>query len=50
MWTMARRPGLDHGESCEPRLYGARKMWHQLHRDGVPGPCGEPVARCTVEG
>jgi putative transposase len=24
-------------------VYGARKMWRQLHRDGVP------VARCTVE-
>jgi putative transposase len=24
-------------------VYGARKVWHQLHRDGIP------VARCTVE-
>jgi len=24
-------------------VYGARKVWHQLHRDGVG------VARCTVE-
>ncbi len=30
-------------------LYGARKMWHQLRRDGVTGHSGEPVARCTVE-
>ena len=30
-------------------LYGARKMWHQLRRDGVTGQGGEPVARCTVE-
>ena len=30
-------------------VYGARKMWHQLHRDGVTGMHGEPVARCTVE-
>jgi transposase InsO family protein len=25
------------------RVYGARKVWKQLHRDGTP------VARCTVE-
>ncbi len=25
------------------RVYGARKVWRQLHRDGIP------VARCTVE-
>ena len=24
-------------------MYGARKVWHQLHREGIP------VARCTVE-
>jgi putative transposase len=24
-------------------VYGARKVWHQLHREGIP------VARCTVE-
>jgi putative transposase len=30
-------------------VYGARKMWHQLRRDGVTGPGAEPVARCTVE-
>lgn len=30
-------------------VYGARKMWHQLRRDGVTGAGGEPVARCTVE-
>ena len=30
-------------------VYGARKMWHQLRRDGVTGPDGRPVARCTVE-
>ncbi|MBW0101009.1 IS3 family transposase [Pseudonocardia sp. KRD291] len=30
-------------------LYGARKMWHQLRRDGVTGQGGGPVARCTVE-
>ncbi|MFI7336253.1 IS3 family transposase [Micromonospora aurantiaca (nom. illeg.)] len=24
-------------------VYGARKLWHELHRQGVP------VARCTVE-
>jgi len=30
-------------------VYGARKMWHQLRRDGVSGPHGAPVARCTVE-
>jgi putative transposase len=30
-------------------VYGARKMWHQLRRDGVTGPGGRPVARCTVE-
>jgi putative transposase len=30
-------------------VYGARKMWHQLRRDGVTGPNGLPVARCTVE-
>jgi putative transposase len=24
-------------------VYGARKIWHELHRQGVP------VARCTVE-
>jgi len=30
-------------------VYGARKMWHQLRRDGVTGVGGEPVARCTVE-
>ncbi len=25
------------------RVYGARKIWHELHRQGIP------VARCTVE-
>jgi putative transposase len=30
-------------------VYGARKMWHQLRRDGVIGPAGRPIARCTVE-
>jgi putative transposase len=30
-------------------VYGARKLWHQLRRDGVTGPDGQPVARCTVE-
>ncbi len=30
-------------------VYGARKMFHQLRRDGVAGPDGKPVARCTVE-
>ena len=25
------------------QVYGARKIWHQLHRDGIV------VARCTVE-
>ena len=30
-------------------VYGARKMFHQLRRDGVSGPDGRPVARCTVE-
>jgi putative transposase len=30
-------------------VYGARKMWHQLRRDGVTGPDGSSVARCTVE-
>jgi len=25
------------------RVYGARKVWRQLHREGIP------VARCTVE-
>src|SRR3954464_2660152 len=25
-------------------VYGARKVWHELHRSGVP-----VVARCTVE-
>jgi putative transposase len=30
-------------------LYEARKMWHQLRRDGVTGQGGGPVARCTVE-
>ncbi|MBN9801076.1 IS3 family transposase [Pseudonocardia sp. UM4_GMWB1] len=30
-------------------VYGARKMWHQLRRDGVTGAAGSPVARCTVE-
>jgi putative transposase len=30
-------------------VYGARKMWHQLRRDGVTGSDGRPVARCTVE-
>jgi len=30
-------------------VYGARKMWHQLRRDGVIGPAGLPIARCTVE-
>lgn len=30
-------------------VYGARKMWHQLRRDGVTGPTGRLVARCTVE-
>nr|WP_308015374.1 IS3 family transposase [Pseudonocardia sp. ICBG1293] len=30
-------------------VYGARKMWHQLRRDGVTGRTGRPVARCTVE-
>jgi putative transposase len=30
-------------------VYGVRKMWHQLRRDGVTGPAGAPVARCTVE-
>jgi putative transposase len=28
-------------------LYGARKVWHQLRREG--GVNGLPVARCTVE-
>jgi hypothetical protein len=32
-----RRPGAGSG------LYGARKSWHQLRREGAP------VARCTVE-
>jgi putative transposase len=30
-------------------VYGARKIWHQLRRDGVTGRGGQPVARCTVE-
>lgn len=30
-------------------VYGARKMWHQLRRDGVTGAGAAPVARCTVE-
>lgn len=30
-------------------VYGARKMWHQLRRDGVTGVSGAAVARCTVE-
>jgi putative transposase len=30
-------------------VYGVRKMWHQLRRDGVTGSHGDPVARCTVE-
>jgi putative transposase len=30
-------------------VYGARKMCHQLRRDGVTGPGGQPIARCTVE-
>ena len=30
-------------------VYGARKMVAQLRRDGVTGPGGDPVARCTVE-
>ena len=30
-------------------VYGARKMFHQLRRDGVTGADGQPVARCTVE-
>jgi putative transposase len=30
-------------------VYGARKMTAQLRRDGVTGPSGDPVARCTVE-
>lgn len=30
-------------------VYGARKMHAQLRRDGVTGPDGGPVARCTVE-
>ena len=30
-------------------MYGARKMAHQLRRDGVTGLDGAPVARCTVE-
>jgi putative transposase len=29
-------------------VYGVRKMWHQLRRDGVTGPDSQPVARCTV--
>ena len=37
--------GLDKGRG----LYEARKMWHQLCRDGVTGRTGRPVARCTVE-
>lgn len=28
---------------CNFQVYGARKIWHQLHRDGIA------VARCTVE-
>jgi putative transposase len=30
-------------------VYGAREMGHQLRRDGVTGPTGRLVARCTVE-
>ncbi|MEJ2890922.1 IS3 family transposase, partial [Actinomycetospora aeridis] len=30
-------------------VYGARKMHAQLRRDGVTGPDGQPVARCTVK-
>ena len=30
-------------------VYGVRKMWHQLRRDGITGPDGQPVARCSVE-
>ena len=37
-----------HGDSQLGRgLYGARKVWHQLRRQG--GVDGRPVARCTVE-
>ena len=30
-------------------VYGVRKMWHQLRREGVTGLDGDPVARCTVQ-
>lgn len=33
----------EHGRRCPESLYGATKMWAQLHRLGIP------VARCTVE-
>ncbi|MCH7510974.1 MAG: IS3 family transposase [Chloroflexi bacterium] len=34
---------LRHVPSEYFRVYGARKLWRQLHREGIP------VARCTVE-
>ncbi|MFV2104797.1 IS3 family transposase, partial [Micromonospora sp. LOL_024] len=44
---MPARRGTDRADQADPRpelrVYGARKIRHQLHRQGVE------VARCTVE-
>ena len=37
-----------HDRRIGRRLYGARKVWHQLRREGVLVD-DQPVARCTVE-
>ncbi len=34
---------LQHAHAEQFGVYGARKLWRQLHREGIP------VARCTVE-
>ena len=34
---------LQHVHAEQFGVYGARKLWRQLHREGIP------VARCTVE-
>jgi putative transposase len=37
------RPEIARVHAANFGVYGARKVWHQLHREGVI------VARCTVE-
>ena len=50
----AARDELVLGEICRVHkasrggLYGARKIYHQLRREGVT-VAGSPVARCTIE-